>query len=45
MKILEGLIFGADDLAAFIQANRSQSNSEIMFARQSLVMHAKAFEL
>eukprot|EP00051_Salpingoeca_urceolata_P034786 m.26722 g.26722 ORF g.26722 m.26722 type:complete len:354 (+) comp8313_c0_seq1:295-1356(+) len=40
-----GLIFGGDDYAASIGAIRSPDNSELMFARQSVVAHAKAFGL
>eukprot|EP01083_Nonionella_stella_P092887 260177_1 len=39
---LEGLIFGADDYAADIGALRSASNSEVSFARNLTLLHAKA---
>jgi citrate lyase beta subunit len=42
---LEALIFGADDYAADIGAQRTRSNTEVLFARSSVVAHAAAFEL
>eukprot|EP00041_Stephanoeca_diplocostata_P028052 m.784290 g.784290 ORF g.784290 m.784290 type:complete len:377 (-) comp23297_c0_seq6:334-1464(-) len=42
---LEGLIFGGDDFAASLGATRSEAASELFFARQSVVCHAKAFGL
>ncbi|XP_062507182.1 citramalyl-CoA lyase, mitochondrial-like [Corticium candelabrum] len=42
---LSGLIFGADDFAAFLGAVRSPSATEVLVARQTVVMHAKAYGL
>ena len=35
----------SDDFVASIRANRSENGEELMFARQSLVTHASAFDL
>ncbi|XP_046668731.1 citramalyl-CoA lyase, mitochondrial-like [Homalodisca vitripennis] len=40
-----GLVFGSDDLCASIGAARSVDGGEIMYARQRLVLVAKAFGL
>ncbi len=40
---LEACAFGADDFAASINAARSQSNAELLWARQSVVVHCRAF--
>ncbi|XP_065843167.1 citramalyl-CoA lyase, mitochondrial-like [Oscarella lobularis] len=42
---LSGLTFGADDYAASIGAVRTKSSSEVLCARQLVVMHAKAYGL
>lgn len=42
---LEGLIFGAEDLAAAIGATRTPEATEFLFARESLVMAAAAYGL
>ncbi len=42
---LEGLIFGAEDLAAAIGATRTAEATEFLFARESLVMAASAYGL
>eukprot|EP00039_Didymoeca_costata_P011257 m.157339 g.157339 ORF g.157339 m.157339 type:complete len:356 (-) comp15114_c0_seq1:566-1633(-) len=42
---LDGLILGGDDLAANIGATRTRAASELLYARQNLVMHAKAYGL
>jgi citrate lyase beta subunit len=42
---LEGLIFGAEDLAAAIGATRTPEATEFLFARESLVMAASAYGL
>lgn len=39
---LEGLIFGADDYAASVGAVRSSDNDEVEFARNMVLLHAKA---
>lgn len=39
---LEGIIFGADDYAASVGAVRSPDNDEVSFARNMVLMHAKA---
>ena len=42
---LQSLIFGGDDYAADIGATRTQSNTELITARQLLVANAAAFRL
>jgi citrate lyase beta subunit len=42
---LEGLIFGAEDLAAGLGATRTAEGIEFLYARESLVMAAAAFGL
>jgi citrate lyase beta subunit len=42
---LEALIFGAEDLAADIGAERSRSGWEVFYARSTLVTHAAAYGL
>lgn len=42
---LEALIFGAEDLAADLGAERSQSGWEVFYARSAIVTHAAAFGL
>ncbi len=42
---LEALIFGAEDLAADIGAERSRSGWEVFYARSALVTHAAAYGL
>ena len=42
---LEGLIFGAEDLAAAIGATRTAEATEFLYAREALVMAAAAFGL
>ena len=42
---LEALIFGAEDLAADLGAERSQSGWEIFYARSAIVTYAAAFGL
>jgi citrate lyase beta subunit len=42
---LQALIFGAEDLAGDIGAQRTPAGSEIFFARSSVVLHASAFNL
>jgi len=42
---LDGLIFGSDDFAANIGATRTSSATELLYARQSIVVHAKAYGL
>lgn len=39
----EACIFGGDDFAASIGATRSPSSSELMFARQSFIVHCRAY--
>lgn len=41
----ECVVFGSDDFVASIRANRSENGEELMFARQSVVTHASAFDL
>eukprot|EP00042_Codosiga_hollandica_P033372 m.222046 g.222046 ORF g.222046 m.222046 type:complete len:371 (-) comp54171_c1_seq1:860-1972(-) len=41
----QAIIFGGDDFAANIGATRSDGASELMYARQAVVAHAKAFNL
>ncbi|XP_076263929.1 citramalyl-CoA lyase, mitochondrial-like [Rhynchophorus ferrugineus] len=40
-----GLVFGSDDFCANIGATRTESSLEILYARQKLVLVAKAFNL
>ncbi|ESO87404.1 hypothetical protein LOTGIDRAFT_127794 [Lottia gigantea] len=42
---IDGVVFGSDDFCADIGATRSSEGSEIMFARQQVVMTAKAYKL
>jgi citrate lyase subunit beta-like protein len=42
---LQALIFGAEDLALDIGATRTRMNSEMFFARSTLILHAAAFGL
>ncbi|MEO1646080.1 MAG: CoA ester lyase, partial [Chloroflexota bacterium] len=42
---LEGLIFGAEDLAGDIGAERTQDGYEVFYARSAVVTHARAFGL
>ncbi len=44
-KPLEALIFGADDYAADIGAERSKSNTEVLYARSAVVLAAAAHGL
>ena len=41
----EATVFGSDDFVASIGAHRSQNGEELMYARQKLVAHAKAFNI
>ncbi len=43
--IPETVVFGSDDFVADIGATRTESASELMYARQKVVTAAKAFEL
>lgn len=40
-----GVVFGSDDFCANIGATRTESSEEIMYARQRVVLVAKAFGL
>lgn len=42
---LEGFVFGSDDFCADIGAERTSDASELIYARQKLVTHCKAFKL
>lgn len=42
---LDGLIIGGDDFSADIGATRTRSAQELLYARQSVVVHAKAHGL
>ncbi|NPA06406.1 MAG: CoA ester lyase [Chloroflexi bacterium] len=42
---LDALIFGAEDFTADIGAQRSPSNTEVLFARQAVLLTAKAYGL
>jgi citrate lyase beta subunit len=42
---LQGLIFGAEDLAGDIGAIRTQAGWEVFYARSALVTHAAAYDL
>lgn len=39
---LEGMIFGAEDLASDLGATRTRSGAEVAYARGAVVLHAKA---
>merc|ERR1711971_1135341 len=39
---LTGIVFGGDDFAAEMNATRTVSNHEIMFARNMTLLHAKS---
>lgn len=41
---LEAIVFGSDDYVASIGAKRSLNGEELLYARQSIVAHAKAFD-
>lgn len=41
----ECVVFGSDDFVASIGANRSESGEELMYARQSVVTHAAAYNM
>jgi len=43
--ILEGVVFGSDDYCASIGATRSMEGKELLYARQKIVLNAKAFQL
>lgn len=40
-----GIVFGSDDLCASLGASRTESSLEILYARQRVVMVAKAYAL
>lgn len=40
-----GIVFGSDDFCANIGATRTENSEEIMYARQRVVLVAKAFGL
>lgn len=42
---LDALVFGAEDLAVTLGAERTPSNQEVFYARSALVLHAAAFNL
>lgn len=42
---LAGVVFGSDDFCASIGATRTESSTEILYARQRVVLVAKAFGL
>jgi len=42
---LEGIVFGSDDFCANIGATRTNDASEVLLARQQVVINAKAFGL
>ncbi|XP_033118530.1 citramalyl-CoA lyase, mitochondrial-like [Anneissia japonica] len=42
---LEGVVFGSDDFCADIGASRTEDAKELLYARQKVVLTAKAFEL
>ncbi|XP_041352207.1 citramalyl-CoA lyase, mitochondrial-like [Gigantopelta aegis] len=42
---LDGVVFGSDDLCADIGASRSTAGTELMYARQQVLLTAKAFRL
>lgn len=41
----EGIVFGSDDYCASIGVERSENSNELLYARQKIVAHAKAFDL
>ena len=43
-KSLKAIVFGSDDYVASIGAKRSKNGEELVYARQSIVAHAKAFD-
>lgn len=43
--ILEGIVFGSDDYLANIGGERTKDAKELLYARQKLVLVAKAFQL
>lgn len=42
---LAGIVFGSDDFCASVGATRTESSTEILYARQRVVLVAKAFGL
>jgi citrate lyase subunit beta-like protein len=42
---LEGFVFGSDDFCADISITRTKDASELLYARQKLVTHCKAYKL
>ena len=42
---LDGFVFGSDDFCADISATRTKDASELMYARQKLITHCKAYKL
>lgn len=42
---LAGIIFGSDDFCASLGATRTEGSQEIVYARQRLVLIAKAYDL
>ena len=42
---LDGFVFGSDDFCADISATRTRDASELMYARQKLITHCKAYKL
>lgn len=40
-----GIIFGSDDLCASLGATRTENSQELLYARQRLVLVAKAYDL
>jgi len=43
--VLEGVVFGSDDYVASIGATRTPDAKELLYARQKIVLNAKAFDL
>lgn len=43
--VLEGVVFGSDDYCASIGATRTTDGKELLYARQKIVLTAKAFQL
>ena len=43
-KSWKAIVFGSDDYVASIGAKRSKNGEELVYARQSIVAHAKAFD-
>lgn len=41
----EGIVFGSDDYCASIGVERTEDSNELLYARQKIVAHAKAFDL